>query len=231
MQMKLKLSWSYVLSFLALTFLMHELHEIVHTCVGRWICGDWGKRDFNVWDLCEGCAVQKPYSVIATFAGPAFTFMMIWIGTLLMTKSKSDIQRAFGFSLVFSNMPFARFFGAATGGGDEVWGLNLVLHNHSLAWIIGLIIVFSIVIYPLYKSFKIIANESPIVWFLVFLIIPPQLDHWVVLIILNSLLSHGILSDYWILGSPIFVTAWTVSVTLLYFFTRKNISKLAETKS
>lgn len=55
--MKLKLSWSYVLCFLVFMFLMYELYEIVYISIGRWICGDWGRRDFNVWDLCEGCVV------------------------------------------------------------------------------------------------------------------------------------------------------------------------------
>lgn len=223
--MKLKLTPKFVLTFLALTFLLHEAHEIVHTTVGRIICGCWGKRDFNVWSLCGNCSEQNPYSVISTFAGPIFTYLMIWLGVYLMNKLK-DNQKALGFSLVYANMPFTRFFGAVTGGGDEVWGLNLVFHNYNLAWLLGTIIILAIIIYPLYRSFKLIKNESPIVWFLVFLLIPGQIDVWVVLIFLNSLLQKGILSDYWILGSPILVTLWTAIVTLTYFLTRKNIYEL-----
>ena len=52
--MKLKLTSQFVLTFLALTFLMHEAHEIVHTSIGRLICGCWGMRDINVWELCKG---------------------------------------------------------------------------------------------------------------------------------------------------------------------------------
>lgn len=226
--MKLKLTLKYVLTFLALTFILHEAHEIVHTTVGRIICGCWGQRDFNVWSLCGDCSEQKPYSVISTFAGPVFTYIMIWIGTYLMNKEKNDHQKALGFSLVFANMPFSRIFGAITGGGDEVWGLNLVLHNYNLAWLIGVIIILAIIIYPLYKSFKLIKNESPIVWFLVFLILPGNIDTWVVLIILNSLLQKGLLNGYWILGSPVFVTVWTILVTFAYTLTRKNIYKLTK---
>jgi len=223
--MKLKLTPKFVLTFLALTFLLHEAHEIVHTTVGRIICGCWGQRDFNVWSLCGNCAEQKPYSVLSTFAGPAFTYIMIWIGAYLMNKTKNN-QRALGFSLVFANMPFTRIFGAVTGGGDEVWGLNLALHNYNLAWLLGTLIILAIIIYPLYKSFKLIENESPVVWFLVFLLIPGQIDVWVILIVLNSLVQKGLLSDYWILGSPILVTVWTAIVTLVYFLTRKNIHEL-----
>ena len=146
--MKLRLTPKFVLTFLALTFLLHEAHEIVHTTVGRIICGCWGQRDFNVWSLCGDCAEQKPYSVISTFAGPVFTYLMIWIGTYLMNKTK-DTQKALGFSLVFANMPFTRIFGAVTGGGDEVWGLNLTLHNYNLSWALSTIIILAIIIYPL----------------------------------------------------------------------------------
>jgi hypothetical protein len=227
--MKLKLTLPFALTFLALIFVMHEAHEIVHTTIGRLICGCWGTRDFNVWSLCGNCAGEKPYSVISTFAGPIFTYLMIWLGTYLMSKPK-DTQKAMGFSLVFANMPFTRIFGAVTGGGDEVWGLNLVLHDNKLAWLLGTIIILAIITYPLYKCYTLIKNESPIVWFLVFLLIPGQIDVWVVLIILNSLLQKGLLHNYWILGSPILVTVWTASITLAYVLFRKNIYSLADNK-
>ncbi|WP_426329390.1 hypothetical protein [Pedobacter sp. R-06] len=225
--MKLKLTLPFALTFLALTFVMHEAHEIVHTTIGRLICGCWGNRDFNVWSLCGNCSEQIPYSVLSTFAGPIFTYLMIWLGTYLMNNPK-DPQKVLGFSLVFANIPFTRIFGSVTGGGDEVWGLNLMLHNHNVAWLLGTIIILSVVIYPLYKCFKLIGNESPVVWFLVFLLIPGQIDTWVILIILNSLLQKGLLSNYWILGSPVLVTVWTASITLTYILTRKNIYKLAD---
>lgn len=226
--MKLQLTSKFALTFLTLTFVLHEAHEIVHTSIGRLICGCWGQRDFNVWSLCGDCSEQQPISVLATFAGPIFTYIMIWIGTFLMGKDKTNQQKALGFSLVFANMPFTRFFGAITGGGDEVWGLNLALQNYNLAWFLGTIFILGMIVYPLYKSYKLIENESPIVWFLVFLLIPGQIDVWVVLIILNSLFQKGVLSDYWILGSPILVTIWTILITLIYVFTRKNIYELTK---
>ncbi|NMH29318.1 hypothetical protein [Flavobacterium silvaticum] len=227
-KIKLQLTPTFVLPFLALTFVMHEAHEIVHTAVGRLICGCWGKRDFNVWDLCEGCPEQNPLAVLATFAGPAFTFTMIWMGTFMMEKAKNNRQKAFGFSLIFANIPFARIFGAATGGGDEVWGLNLIWQNHGLAWLAGLVIILTITFYPLYKSFKVIGNESPIVWFLVFFILPTYIDQWMVLIIMNSILGQGLLDQYWILGSPMLVTLWSVFVALVFLFTSRNVSELIE---
>ena len=103
----MKLNWKYIISFLALTFVMHEAHEIAHTSLGRFICGCWGKRDFNVWSLCEGCFEANPNAILATFAGPIFTFAMIWVGFYLLRKC-NPAKRSLGFSMIFANMPFAR---------------------------------------------------------------------------------------------------------------------------
>ena len=224
--MKLKLTPKFILTFLALTFVMHEAHEIVHTTIGRLICGCWGQRDFNVWGLCGDCSEQNPYSIISTFAGPIFTFIMIWIGTFLIDKTKSENQKAVGFSLIFANIPFARILSASIGGGDEVWGLNKVMGDFPLAWTGGLTIILIITIYPLYKSFNIIENKRRIGWFLLFFLAPTFIDLLFVLGLMNTLLEKGLLSNYWVLGSPILVTVWTILVASICLLTRKNISLL-----
>jgi len=226
--MQLKLTFKFVITFLALTFVMHEAHEIVHTSIGRLICGCWGQRDFNVWELCAGCSEQKPYAIMSTFAGPFFTFLMIWIGTYLISKEKTDHQNALGFSLIFANMPFARILTASMGGGDEVFGLNQLLHNHSLAWTIGLIFIVLVTIIPLIKAFNRIENQRKVGWFLLFFLAPTFVDLLIVLGVMNMLLEKGILDRYWILGSPIIVTLWTILVTVFYLFTRRNINKLVD---
>jgi hypothetical protein len=225
--MKLKLSFKYVLTFLALTFVMHEAHEIVHTSIGRIICGCWGQRDFNVWGLCESCETN-PLGVIATLVGPLFTFIMIWYGNSLLRNDKTIDEKTFGFSLIFANMPFARIFNPIFGGGDEVVVINSFIHNHNLSRIIVLILIILIVVYPLYKAYKLIENKYKIAWFIMFLILPMVLDLLIVLGVMNTLLEKGVLNKYWILGSPILVTVWTSIVILIYALTRKNIYKLTE---
>ncbi|MBL0911161.1 MAG: hypothetical protein IBJ09_02225 [Bacteroidia bacterium] len=226
--MKLKLSAPFVLTFLALTFTMHEAHEIVHTSVGRLICGCWGQRDFNVWELCEGCSEQKPISVIATFAGPVFTYIMIGLGTVFIGRDKTNEQKAMGFSLIFANIPFARIVTAAMGGGDEVWGLHLLLKDRTLAWTAGLLIIIAITIIPLWRSYTLITNKWKAGWFLLFLIAPVVMDLLVVLGVMNTLLEKGIFATSWIAGSPILVTVWTFFVTGMFLLTRKNIYKLSQ---
>lgn len=225
--MKIRITVKFIIAFLALTFVMHEAHEIVHTSVGRLICGEWGLRDFNVWGLCEGCSEQHPIAIIATFAGPIFTFIMMWIGAILLKKDSLQ-QKSLGFALVFANLPFARILTAAFGGGDEVYGLNILLDNHSLAWTIGLSAIVLITIIPLYRAYSILKNKRSVLWFLGFFILPTFIDLLLVLGLMNNLLAGGVLSDYWILGSPIIVTVWTVFVTLIFLLTKNHIYSLGE---
>jgi hypothetical protein len=226
--MKLKLTPQFILSFLALTFVMGEAHEIVHTSIGRLICGCWGERDFNEWGLCEGCFEQKPISIISTFGGPIFSFLIIWLGTFLLSEEKTDKQKAMGFSLIFANLPFARILTAAIGGGDEVFGFSVLLRNIPLAWIIGLLFILLITIIPLFKAYNLINNKRKIGWFLLFFLLPTFIYLLLVLGVMNTLLAKGILSNYWILGSPILVTVWTIFVVVIFVITKSNIYKLTD---
>ena len=225
--MKLKLTLKFVVAFLALTFVMHEAHEIIHTTVGRIICGCWGERDFNVWGLCESCD-KNPMGILATLAGPLFTFIMIWIGYSLLGETKTNSQKSFGFALIFANIPFARLLNPMLGGGDEVVIVNSFLNNHDLSRIIVVILIALIIFIPLRKCYLLIENKYKLAWFLLFFILPTFLDLLIVLGIMNTLLNNGILADYWILGSPILVSVWTFFVILVFLITRKNIYSLGK---
>ncbi|GAB2832079.1 hypothetical protein [Ferruginibacter profundus] len=224
--MQLKLNIKFSIAFISLHCILHELHELVHTAVGRLICGCWGQRDFNVWQLCEGCMESHSIAVLAVFAGPVFTFIMIWWGVYFLKAGNTDQQKASGFVLIFASNPFARIFTAAMGKGDEVSGLNTLFHNHIIAWVIGSAIVLLLTVYPLYKAFAVIRNKKRTGYFLLFLFAPMILDLVVVFGLMNTLLKKDILSDYWILGSPALVTVFTVLVTIVFMISRKCIHTL-----
>ena len=226
--MKIKLNFKFITAFMALTFVLGEAHEIVHTTVGRIICGCWGLRDFNNWGICESC--NNPFALWATVAGSVFTFIIIWLGYLMIKKSVSENNKILGFSLIFAPLPFARILNALLGIGDEITVLNKLLNNHTLAWIIGLIGILLITLFPLIKAYKIIENKNKISWFLLFLFVPTILYILIILGIMNTLLSKEILSEYWILGSPKLVSIWTFSVSLLLLFSWNNIYKIKSEK-
>jgi len=224
--MKIKLTIGFVIAFIALHFLMHESHEMVHTAVGRMICGCWGQRDFNVWSLCEGCMEKYPVSVWATFAGPLFTFAMIWIGVYFL-GSANTAQCSLGFALIFANIPFARIFTAAMGKGDEVSGLNRILHDQQLSWTLGLIIVLLFTVYPLWRAFKTITNKNRLGYFMLFLLSPMILDVVILFKLMNTALRNGVLSAGWILGAPVIVTLFTITMLVIFGSTAKYIYKQA----
>ena len=56
--MRIKLSVAFIVTFLLLQIVMLELLEMVHIITGYLICGCWGVRDFNIWQLCNECNVN-----------------------------------------------------------------------------------------------------------------------------------------------------------------------------
>jgi hypothetical protein len=224
--MKIKLSFRYTIAFLALLFVMHELHEIAHTAIGRLICGCWGKRDFNVWSLCERCGEESNIGLLATLAVPLFTFSMIWYGYSLLNKESIKLK-SIGYSLIFANMPIARLLSSMLNSGDETYILRQLDIEGSLAAILASIIIFLIILIPLIKAYKTLGNDRKILWFLGFLILPLVIDLVVVLGVLNTLLDKGIFDQYWILGSPLIVSIWTFLVLGILLIMRKHLFNLA----
>ena len=226
--MKIKLNYKFIIAFMALTFVLGEAHEIVHTTVGRIICGCWGLRDFNNWGICESC--ETPIALWSTVAGPVFTFVIMWLGYFMTKKNKTEKSKILGFALIFASMPFARILNAILGMGDEIMVINKILNNHTIAWIIGFVGISLITFFPLLKAYKIIENNRKIGWFLVFFLVPTIIYILVILGVMNTLLTKGIMSEYWILGSPKIVSVWTISVIIFLVISWKNIYKIEEKK-
>ena len=227
--MKIKITGKFIIEFLALTFVMLELHEIVHTAVGRIICGCWGLRDFNAWEICETCQNIK-FAWLSTLAGPVFTFIMIWYGSSYLKITNTNQQKSFGIALIFANTPFGRILNPLLKSGDEATLMNLIIENISLASFITLVIILLITVYPMYKTYKTIENK-PIGYFLLFFFAPVFIIILVILVVLNTILSKGILSEVGLLGSPIIVNIWSVFVLVILIVFRKNLYTLGVLKT
>ena len=227
--MKIKITGKFIIAFLALTFVMLELHEIVHTAVGRIICGCWGLRDFNAWEICETCQNIK-FAWLSTLAGPVFTFIMIWYGSSYLKITNTNQQKSFGIALIFANTPFGRILNPLLKSGDEATLMNLIIENISLASFITLVIILLITVYPMYKTYKTIENK-PIGYFLLFFFAPVFIIILVILVVLNTILSKGILSEVGLLGSPIIVNIWSVFVLVILIVFRKNLYTLGVLKT
>jgi hypothetical protein len=223
--MKLHITWKYFFAFIAFTFLMYETHELVHTAVGRLLCGCWGQRDFNVWDVCSDCAHSVKITSIATFAGPVYTFILTWIGAFLI-KNNSPGKKSFGFALVFANIPLGRIATALMKGGDEVFGLKIIFHNvntHLSPWIMGLSFVLLGALPPLFISYLALPKKRRVLYFLGFFTLPLFFAASIIVGLMNFILKSGVLTQYWILGSPVLVTCWTIFILAINVFTCKYL--------
>jgi hypothetical protein len=230
--LQIQLTFKSLLVFLFLFFLMHELHELAHISTGRIVCGCWGTRDFNVWGLCSDCEKTNPYAVIATFAGPVFTFIMLWIGRYWLKYGQSTERRSFGLALIFGNMQFGRMYMAATGSGDEITGLRTLFLNpdHSnsqLIKIITVVIVSVICIPPLIAAYRAIDNKRKILLYCSLVIVPLILDTVIILILLNGLLQKKLLNQIWVMGAPLLVSVWFVLCLLIVITNFKCLTHFA----
>jgi hypothetical protein len=229
--LKIQLTFKNLVLFIIFFFLMHELHELAHIITGRINCGCWGTRDFNVWSTCADC--QSRYAIAATFAGPLFTFILLWLGRYLVKHAQSIHSQSFGLLLILGNMQFGRMYMAAMGSGDEVWGLRTLFLNadHSnflMIKVIAFLIVSCICLPPLITAYKAIANQKKVLVFVGFLIIPLVLDTVVILIVLNGILNKGFLNQVWIMGTPLLITLWFLFCTLIVGVSFKSLGNFAK---
>lgn len=107
------LRWRWLLAFVPLIVLAHEVHELAHTVSGRIVCGRWALRDFSRWSI-EHCTSWLP-----TAMGPAFSFALMAAGVLLARGSRGS-RRWLALALIFAANPLARIITVAAGHGDEL---------------------------------------------------------------------------------------------------------------
>ena len=220
--MKINFTLGTVLAFLALQFFLGEAHELAHTGVGRLLCGCWGPRDFNVWELCKTCAVGMPWDVLPTFMGPLFTYAVMWVGYALLAPARPVAQQSLGFALVLAPLPAARMLGIATGGQDEIYGLTKFM-PHNVAWALGGAVMLAIMLPPLGRAFRALRPRHRMAVFAGFFLLPTVLTLLFILGVLNPLLASGFLAGPGLLGSPLLVNAWTALLCLLLALTYRQL--------
>jgi hypothetical protein len=226
----IKLTFKNLFVFQLFFFAMHELHELAHIITGRILCGAWGTRDFNVWQLCNNCNVSFPQ--IATFAGPIFTFSMLWLGRYWLKYGISTQIRSLGFVFILGNMPFGRIYMAAMGSGDEMYAFRSLFEqaDHSvvlLLRIINFIVVAAICLPPLITAYKAINNKQKPMVFIALLIVPLILDTIILLVFLNALLAQGLLNQVYLMGTPLLVQLWFLSCIIFVAAGRKHLTNFA----
>lgn len=114
---------------------------------------------------------------------------MLWFGTLLLDKNKTDNQKTLGFSIVCASMPIMRLLNPIGGGCDEVVFLDHFLNNHNLSRMVATLLILAIITYPLYRCYKVIENKYKVGWFLMFFLLSTAIGLMVVVGLMNTLLK------------------------------------------
>jgi hypothetical protein len=228
-RLQLVVTIPFVVAFIALRHLFHELHEFSHMIVGRVICGVWGTRDFNnVHPMSKEWYEAGFNHTLVGLEGPMINYIAIWLGAILISTAKSSSRLSWGLILIFASLPFARIITALFGGGDEFGVARTWISNPMAARVINIAVILSILIYPLYTAFTALYVKKNKGWYFVgFLILPMLLEGMVVLLFFNYLLKMGVLNDSWWMGSPILV--WIVLLVMfgVFIFSARYIKSLS----
>jgi hypothetical protein len=222
--MRIKIAFPYIMAFFALNMIMGELHEQAHINTGYFICGCYGERNFNVWTTCEQCALQQ-WSFLATLAGPLFSCSLMWLGAGWISNRSNPQKGIIGFSLLFSNLPFARIFTALVGGGDEKVVVQAISGNADPFFtrlFTGLIVTI-ICLPPMIIAYRNLNCRNRLLWITAFAIIPLIYGMLYEHIFLNRLLEKDIASGSYMLGTPSLILLHFLLMLLLLAFFRKGL--------
>lgn len=222
--MKLKLTPVYVVSFLALTFFIHEIHDWAHTLVARLVSGSWPVRAFDYWVFQPDIKVSNGWQILAILAGPVVSYTLMWMGYNKMDDENTPEDKSVGVALVLAALPLNNLLAAAVGGGDLTYALRLLFRktDHHYVSLVGLVIVTIFCLPPLIRAFMVLPWRGQIIFFPIFLIATGYIDHWVVSVLLNKWLLMNTVG----MASYLRVLGWGLFTFALWFFTRRSIAGL-----
>ncbi|MBO9634381.1 MAG: hypothetical protein J7578_14805 [Chitinophagaceae bacterium] len=214
----------YIIFFFAFNMVMLELHEQAHLITGYGICGCYGTRVVNTWNTCTDCR-QAGWLFLAAFAGPLFSYWMIWMGTFFFLRATDMHKRSMGFALVFANMPLARVVTAIMGGGDEKAGFALMGFPVPVAKLLAMVLVLFACLLPLVQIGRRMSEKRK--WWALagFGIIPMLYGFLYSHRFLNYLLASGWGRRIRILGTPDLLIYHTVFMAIIGWIAWKMLVK------
>ena len=204
-QTEIALTGRYLIAFAALTILCGTSHEFAHHFTGAAMCGAFGTKTFNSFELAPGCGLTA--EVVATCAGPIFTFGLMWWGVALLRR-EDLLERRLGLAIIFANFPINRLFFVLIQSNDEDYVRRLLFPDSVVAHWITVALVWLIAVPPLVFAYRALANKPRWLWFMGLFILP-----FVFVIVFAGLfLEQYLLLDHRILASPVLGVPWLIIV-------------------
>lgn len=172
--MTIPLTWRYFLAFFCLGTVLGIAHEFAHHFAGLLICGQWGYKTFNSFELAAGCAARQGSTVfLATLAGPLFfNYIPMWVGFFRLRRPDAG-EKLLGFSLVLASVPLLRIVPNLYWSNDEAWIVtNLFGRSHATFWAMNALI-WLIAVPPLVAAWRAVTNRWRVPVYLLFLVVVP----------------------------------------------------------
>ncbi len=226
--MNLKLTPLYLLSFMILVLLVHEIHDWTHVLVARIGCSCWGMRVFDGWDFCPDCFPSAGQRAIVTVVGPVINFILLWIGWSLLNEDNQVGEQSLGCTLVLATLPLNILLAATAGGGDLTTAFRWLepddaQNNPHIVSILGLLITVALTVPPLIRTFlRLPGYLGKFVAFPILLWVPGKLDHWVGVGLNRWLIKPGTDQAH----AYAWVIAWLILLLTGWFFTRRQPAEL-----
>lgn len=208
--------------------LYSSLHELVHHFAGFIVCGEWGYKTFNFFSTaCDNSRI----TLLATYAGPLFTFIMMWVGAAwLKRENVSANVKQLSFALIFAQMPMQRMVMCFFKTNDEYFATAQLLGHTTLTYWLVIIVVWLCCVPPLVIAYKAIKNKGKIWWFLFYLFLFPYLLWGPPFMLLEYLLVQKHVLNGTIIGiAHLFILNEIVTIigymcTKKYLYTAKHIT-------
>jgi hypothetical protein len=159
---QLRITPLYCVAFYFLIMLHGSMHELVHHFTAFAVCGEWGTKSFN--SFRAACSTQ-PWIWLSTYAGPVYSYAMMWLGGYWLMRGAAPLTRQLGFATIFAQLPLQRITGPILSWNDEWFATrHLFEPSEPLRWGLFLLVV-AIAAPPLVRAYFAIQNKGRILWF------------------------------------------------------------------
>lgn len=169
--MRIQISPAYLAAFAALILLCGLGHEFVHHVTGALLCQSWGDITFNSFTLAADCANRPLALVLSTWAGPLFTFGLMWLGWHRLDSTNPG-TRQLGLALIFANFPINRLLFALMGANDEQYVTRLLVGDSPFGFWLTNLAIWVMVLPPLMGAWRALDPRHRTRWFLGLFVLP-----------------------------------------------------------
>jgi hypothetical protein len=197
----------FLLAFAALIVLCGLGHEFVHHVTGAAVCGAFGYKTFNSFTLAASCADRPFATVLSTWAGPLFTYGLMWLGWHRLESPYAAVRQG-GLALIFANFPVNRLFFALLGWNDEQYITRLVIGEDSIAYWLTNLAIWVLALPPLFAAWRALAKPKRFWWFTGLFLLP-----------FAFVLVFGVVMETWLLLQLHFLAETVYGIPMLLVLT------------